>query len=292
MPLRRSFLYMPGSDWRKIEKAATELEADSICMDLEDGVALNRKAEARQTVVRALEELDFGRAERLVRINATDSDLAMDDLQAVLPARPDGIVVPKVRSGDHIQVLHEQLASAEHKYGFPVGSLKLLLIIESARGVIRLDEIYQASARIQALIFGAEDYSADVGALRSEQGLEVLWARSKVVAYARSIGADAIDIVYPDFRDQAGFTDQARAGMGMGFTGKQLIHPNQIGWIHQVYTPSEAEIEQARRVVDAHAAHQAGGAGAFALDGRMVDMPVVRQAQLILERAGFSDSGA
>jgi citrate lyase beta subunit len=278
---------MPATDWRKIEKAATELRPDSICMDLEDGVALNRKEEARKTVVRALKELDFGSAERLVRINATDTDLAFDDLDTVLPAHPDGIVVPKVRSGNHIQVLHERLASAEHKCGFPAGSLKLLLIIESARGVIFLDEIYKASTRIQALIFGAEDYSADIGATRSQDGLEVLWARTKVVAYARSIGVDAIDIVYPNFRDPPGFLRQAKEGLQFGFTGKQLIHPNQIDLIHRVYTPVEEEIQKARRIVEAHAAHQAGGTGAFALDGHMVDMPVVRQAQLVLERAGL-----
>ena len=288
MPLRRSFLYMPATDWRKIKKAATELRPDSICMDLEDGVALSRKAEARTTAVQALKELDFGSAERLVRINATDTDLAFDDLEAVLPAQPDGIVVPKVRSGNHIQVLHEKLATAEHKYGFPGGSLKLLLIIESARGVILLDEIYKASSRIQALIFGAEDYSADIGAIRSPAGLEVLWARTKVVAYARSIGVDAIDIVYPNFRDPQGFLRQAKEGLGFGYTGKQLIHPDQIDLIHQVYRPAEEEIQKARRIVEAYAAHQAGGTGAFALDGHMVDMPVVRQAKLVLDRAGVN----
>ena len=118
----------------------------------------------------------------------------------------------------------------------------------------------------------------------------MLWARTKVVAYARSISVDAIDIVYPDFRDPQGFLRQAQEGLHFGFTGKQLIHPDQIALVHQVYSPSEDEISHARRIVEAHDAHQAGGKGAFALDGRMVDMPVVRQAQLVLERAGLLDS--
>jgi citrate lyase beta subunit len=285
MPLRRSLLYMPGTDWRKIEKAASELKADSICMDLEDGVALNRKQEGRETILRALTTLDFGRSERLVRVNTTDSGLAGEDLAAVLPGRPDGIVLPKVRSGNHIQVIHETLASAEERYNFQPGSIKLLLIIESARGVILLDEIYRASHRIDALIFGAEDFASDIGAVRTKEGFEVLYARSKVVTYARSSGIDAIDIVHTNFRDPEAFKTEARQGMMMGFTGKQLIHPNQIELVHQVYQPSEEEIAWAARVVEAHKHHQSAGTGAFALDGKMVDMPVVKAAERVLERA-------
>ncbi len=285
MSLRRSLLYMPGTDWRKIEKAATELEADSICMDLEDGVALNRKDEARGTVVRALQTLDFGDSEKLVRINATDSDLAARDLESVLPARPDGIVIPKMRSADHVRWLHDQIASTEQRQGWKPGSISLLLIIESALGVVHLDEIVKASPRISALIFGAEDFASDIGAVRTKSGVEVLYARSKVVLYAKAHRLQAIDIVYPDFRDPEGFTTQARQGMKMGFTGKQLIHPNQIPLVHAVYTPSYEEIAQARKIVEAFQAHQESGTGAFALDGKMVDMPVVRQAELVLERA-------
>lgn len=286
MNLRRSFLYMPGTDWRKIEKAATELDADSVCLDLEDGVALNAKAEARQTVARALQTLDFRRSEKLVRINPTDSGLAEDDLAAVLPARPDGIVVPKVRSGQHVRWLHEQLASAEQRYGWPGGSLILILIIESARGIVHLAEIAAASSRLAALVFGAEDFASDIGAVRTRDAFEVLYARSKLVTYAKAHGLQAIDMVYTDFRDAEGFTAQARQGLIMGYTGKQLIHPSQIPLIHAVYLPTPEEIAHARRVVEAHEAHQKSGTGAFALDGKMVDMPVVKQAELVLARAG------
>lgn len=283
--LRRSLLYMPGSDWRKIEKAAGELDADSVCMDLEDGVALNAKDEARTTIVRALETLDFGRSERLVRVNSADSDVIDADLEAVLPARPDGIVLPKARSGQHVQWLHDRIASVEARFGWPQGGIPLILIIESARGIVHLEEIIRASRRTVALVFGAEDYASDIGAVRTAEGEEVLYARSKVVAYAKAFELQAIDIVYADFRDPAGFTADAEKGMRLGYTGKQLIHPNQIEGIHAVYTPGDEEIAHALRVVEAHEAHQAGGAGAFALDGKMVDMPVVKQAELVLERA-------
>lgn len=285
MRLRRSLLYMPGTDWRKIEKAALELDADSVCMDLEDGVALNAKETARTTIVQALRTLDFGRSERLVRVNHMDSGLVEADLAAVLPACPDGIVLPKVRSGQHVEWLHDRIASAEALNGWPAGGIPLILIIESALGIVNLEEIIRASKRTVGLVFGAEDYAGDIGAVRTAGGEEVLYARSKVVAYARAFGLQAIDIVYADFRDADGFTMDAEKGVRMGYTGKQLIHPNQVPLVHAVYTPSDEEIAHARRVVEAHAAHQAGGAGAFALDGKMVDMPVVKQAELVLERA-------
>ena len=284
--LRRSLLYMPATDWRKIEKAATELDADSVCLDLEDGVALNAKAEARDTVVYALQTLDFRHSEKLVRINSMDSGLAEEDLPAVLPAHPDGLVVPKVRNANHIQWLHEQLSSAEDRYGWKRGSLNLILIIESAWGIVELDEIVKASPRIAALVFGAEDFASDIGAVRTKEAFEVLYARSKVVTYAKARGLHAIDIVYSDFRDPEGFTAEAHQGMRMGYTGKQIIHPNQIPLIHSVYMPTQEEIAHARRIVEAHNAHQQSGTGAFALDGKMVDMPVVKQAELVLQRAG------
>lgn len=285
MTLRRSLLYMPGNDWRKIEKAAAELDADSVCMDLEDGVALNAKEDARAMIVRALETLDFGRSEALVRVNSLDSGLADEDLTAVLPAHPAGIVVPKVRDGQQVQWIHDKISSAEARFGWAPGGIPLILIIESALGVVHLDEIVRASRRTAALVFGAEDFAGDIGAVRTRSGMEVLYARSRVVTYAKAYGLQAIDIVYADFRNEEGFKEDARMGVVLGYTGKQLIHPQQVPLIHAVYTPSDAEIEHARRVVEAHAAHQAGGTGAFALDGKMVDMPVVRQAELVLERA-------
>ncbi len=284
--LRRSLLYMPGTDWRKIEKAATELDADSVCLDLEDGVALTAKAEARETIARALQTLDFRRSEKLVRINPIDSDFAEADLAATLPAHPDGIVLPKVRDAAQVEWLHEHLSAAEDRYGWRRGSTILILIIESARGIVELDAIVKASPRIAALVFGAEDFAGDIGAVRTRDAFEVLYARSKVVTYAKARGMQAIDIVYADFRNPEGFSAESRQGLMMGYTGKQLIHPNQIPLIHAVYMPTDAEIAHARRVVDAHHAHQASGTGAFALDGKMVDMPVVKQAELVLQRAG------
>jgi len=285
MRLRRSLLYMPGSDWRKIEKAARQLNADCVCMDLEDGVALDRKAEARQTVARALQTLDFGHSERLVRVNALDTPLYSADLEAVVPLHPDGIVLPKVSDAARLQALDAQLSELERAAGIAAGSTPLLAIIESAAGVVHLREIAQASPRLVALIFGAEDFATTIGAVPTPHNTEVLYARSKVATYAAAFGLQAIDIVYTNFRDAEGLARETQQGLEMGFSGKQLIHPAQIEIVHQVYTPSAEEIEQARRVVQAFEEQQAAGAGAFALDGRMIDMPLVQQARRVLERA-------
>ena len=284
MRARRALLYVPGSDERKVLKAAA-LGADSVCLDLEDGVALNRKAKARQAVRQALTELDFGRSERLVRINSASSGLQREDLTAVLPARPDGLVLPKVSEGEQIRRLSEQVAAFERDQGWEVGGIRLLAIVESARGIVNLPQIASADPRLEALIFGAEDLAGDIGAIRTRQGWEIFYARSAVVTCAAAFGLQAVDMVYVEYRDLDGLRREARQGAEMGYAGKQIIHPDQIGPAQQAFTPDEQEIARALRIVEAHAEHQAAGTGAFALDGAMVDMPVVRAAERLLARA-------
>ena len=284
MRARRALLYVPGADWRKIEKAKS-LNADSVCLDLEDGVAANRKAEARSTVARAFSSLNFGKSERLARINAVGSGFEVDDLAVVGLARPDGLIIPKVSSAIAIQWTSDQLASIERKMNWSVGSIYLLALIENARGVVNLSQIAEASPRVQALIFGAEDYAADVGAIRTPGGNEVLYARSAVVAYAAAYGLQAIDLVFRDYRDPEGLSVEARGGAELGFAGKQVIHPDQIEAVQEAFTPNEAQIAEALNVVQAAGVNLRAGSGAFAVDNKMVDMPVIRAAERVLARA-------
>jgi citrate lyase beta subunit len=281
---RRALLYMPGDDWRKINKAIG-LGVDSICMDLEDGVALNRKEEARETILRALETLEFRRAERLVRINPVGSGLEEDDLAAVVPGRPDGVVIPKVGAASDVRQVSARIGDIEDARGWPLGRIRLLAIIETARGVVNLREIAGADPRLEALIFGAEDLVGDMGAVRTPEGLEVFYARSAVVVHAAAYGLSAIDIVHMNFQDQESLRREALEGARLGYTGKQIIHPNQVAPTQEAFTPTQEEIDQAHHIVEAHAAHQASGVGAFAMDGRMVDRPVVRAAEQVLARA-------
>jgi citrate lyase subunit beta-like protein len=282
---RRTLLYVPGSDWRKIEKA-TGLGADSVCIDLEDGVAPARKAEARELAVRALRELDFGRSERLVRINAVPSELASEDLDAILLARPQGIVMPKAGDAEHLRAVSAVIAEVERDQKLEAGSIRLLGQIESAMGLVNLKEIAGADERLDALIFGAEDFASDVGAQRTPEGDEIFYARSAVVAYAAAFGLQAIDMLWTDFRDRAGLEILAAQGARLGYSGMQIIHPDQIAPVQAAFTPSAAEVAAARKLIAAYDAHVKEGRGAFALDDKMIDMPMVKAARRVLAHAG------
>ncbi|RMF39462.1 MAG: CoA ester lyase [Anaerolineae bacterium] len=284
MPARRALLYMPGDDMHKIRKGAA-LGVDCMCMDLEDGVALNRKQAARQTVAEALQTLDFGSTEYLVRINPVGSGLEEDDLAAVLPHRPMGIVVPKAESGEALRWVSARIAEAEGRYGWPAGAIRLIAIVETALGVVNLREIAAADARLDALVFGSEDFAGSVGAVRTPEAWEVFYARSAVVTHAAAFGRQAIDMVCADFRDLERVRREAEEGARLGFTGKQIIHPAQIAPVQQAFTPTDEAIAAARRLVEAFEAHQARGTGAFAVDGAMVDAPMIKAAQQILARA-------
>ena len=283
MHSRRALLYMPGDDWKKITKALT-LSVDCICMDMEDGVALNCKTEARATIARALQELDFGASEKLARINAVGTGLEKDDIQAVLPYRPDGIVIPKVESLEQIQWGSLIIESAELDNGWPVNSVRVLVGVETAKGILNLGEI-ASHPRLDGIIFGGEDFAASIGAKRTEDAIELSYARQAVVTACAAFGLQAIDIVTIDFKDIERVRREAEFGEGLGFSGKQIIHPNQVAPVQEAFTPDDESIAYAKRLVEAFEAHQKEGKGAFALDGQMIDMPLVKNAQKVLERA-------
>ena len=283
MRARRALLYMPGDDRHKIEKALS-LGVDCICMDMEDGVALNRKTEARRTIAEALRELDFGRSEKLARINPVGSGLEAADILAVLPFQPNGVVVPKVEAMEQIQWASEKVEAAELAYGWPVHSIRLLVGVETPKAILNLKDI-SSHPRLDALIFGGEDYAASLGATRTPEALELLYARSAVVTACAAYGLQAIDMVSVDFKDLEALRREASFGVQLGYTGKQVIHPSQVAPVQEAFTPGAAAIESAQRLVEAFQVHQAEGSGAFALDGRMIDMPLVKAAQGVLERA-------
>jgi citrate lyase beta subunit len=289
MRVRRALLYMPGDDRHKIEKALT-LGVDCICMDMEDGVALNRKSEARHTIAAALQELNFGQSEKLVRINTIGTGLEDEDIQAVLPFRPDGIVIPKTETAEQIQWASDRVEAAELACGWRLGSIRLLAGVETPKAILNLKDI-ASQPRLDALIFGGEDYAASLGATRTPGALELLYARSAVVMTCAVYGLQAIDMVSVDFKDLEALRQEARFGAQLGYAGKQIIHPNQVVPVQEAFTPDEAAVESARLLVEAFEAHQANGSGAFALNGRMIDMPLVKAARGILERAGAARKG-
>ncbi len=283
MRARRALLYMPGDDWKKITKSIT-LGVDSICMDMEDGVAINHKAEARATIAKALRELDFGRSEKLARINSVGSGFEKDDIEAVLLFHPDGIVIPKLEDIKQIQWASEIIEAAELKHGWPINSIRVLVGIETGKGILNLKEI-ASHPRLDAIIFGGEDYAASVGATRTKDAVELLYAREAVIATCAAFEIQAIDIVAIDFKDIAALQAESEFGAQLGFSGKQIIHPTQVEPVQTAFTPNDEAIAYARRIVETFEAAQKSGAGAYALDGKMIDMPLVKNAQKVLDRA-------
>jgi len=281
---RRAMLYMPGDDLHKIQKAIT-LGVDSICMDLEDGVALNRKEAARQTIIEALDSLNFGKAERLVRFNSMRSGLWRQDIEAITPHRPDGIVFPKCTDSAEVVEVCELLNKVEKRCGIPAKEIGLIVLIETALAVVNLPRICQADERLQALIFGAEDLAGDIGAVRTRDAHEMFYARSAVVLHASAFGLQAIDMVCNDYKDIEHLERESRQGAEMGFSGKQVIHPFQVPVVQEAYTPNEESISSAIFILRTFNEQQLNGVGAFSIDGKMVDMPVVKTAERLLERA-------
>lgn len=284
MRARRALLYVPGNDFHKIQKAAN-LDVDSVCLDIEDGVASNRKPEARKTISQALRSLDFGRSERLVRVNPVTSGMIKDDLEETIVKGVDGIVLPKVSHAEQIQDLSNILSTIEEDRGWEPGSIILIAIIETAQAIINLDTIASSDTRLEALIFGAEDFAADIGAKRTAAGWEVFYARSAVVTYCAAHQLQAIDMVNINFHDDQALRSSSEQGSNMGFSGKQIIHPAQVEIVQTAFTPNPEEIEYAVRLIEKFVQNQNQGQGAFALNGIMVDAPLIRSAEAIIERA-------
>jgi citrate lyase beta subunit len=289
MRARRALMYVPGDDQRKIEKTSG-LGVDTAILDIEDGVALNRKETAADLILEALGKVDFGRSERLVRINPLRDNRGKRDLEIILPAMPAGLVIPKVESPGDLKEVCDLAADAERKAGVPVGSVKLLALIETPQAFMNLKEICTACERLEGLIFGAEDLAAAIGATRTPEATEFLFARESLVMAASAYGLQAVDMVTVEFRDLAVLERESLVGARLGFTGKQIIHPAQVGPVQAAFTPSPEEVQNATALLEAFKAHQAVGKGAFEFEGKMVDMPVIRRAQNILSRAGIETS--
>ncbi|MBI5822884.1 MAG: CoA ester lyase [Chloroflexi bacterium] len=283
MHSRRALLYMPGDNWKMITKSVT-LGVDTICMDMEDGTAINKKAEARVTIAKALRELDFGASEKLARINSVGSGWEKDDIEAILPYHLDGIVIPKVESFEQVEWAGRIIEAAELKNGWPINSIRILIGVETARGILNLKEI-AVHPRLDAIICGGEDFAASIGATRTKSAIELLYARQAILVACAANDLQAIDIVTIDYKDQKALRIEAEFGAGLGFSGKQVVHPNQAPVVQTAFTPSDEAIAYAKRIISTFETSQKEGKGAYALDGKMIDMPLLKNAQKVLARA-------
>ena len=280
----RSLLFVPGNRDDMLSKAQT-LPADALVPDLEDSVPLKEKERAREIVGQAVKGLAQQGQAVIPRINALDTGLAGDDLAAVVCAEVYGVSVGKVESPWEIGQISSMLAALETKAGLPVGHTRIIPWLESAKAVMLAYEIAQASPRIVGVAFGAEDFTNDMGIQRTGEGEEVAFPRAKVAVAAHAAEVLGFDTPYVNFRDQEGLRRDVQAALRLGFRGKFAIHPGQLESINSMFSPSPEEIEYAQRVVDAFEEAEARGSGATSLDGKMIDVPIVKRARNLLALA-------
>ncbi|WP_188400019.1 CoA ester lyase [Sporomusa sp. GT1] len=277
MDLRRTMLFMPGNNPGMLQNGGV-FGADALILDLEDAVAPQEKDAARLLVAQALQTVDYAASEKVVRINPLDT-FAREDIEAIVPCRPDALLVPKVEKPEDIIEVVRMAAAAEQPGQPPV---KLIALLETPAGIAEAYRIAKADARVVALAFGAEDYTAALGAKRTKEGTEIFSARSIVVNSAAAAGIQSIDTPFTDVNDREGLIEDTELAKQLGFKGKLAINPRQIDDIHKVFNPTEKDIDWAQRVIKSIRKAEAEGSGVASLDGKMVDAPIVARAERIL----------
>lgn len=280
---RRTRLYIPGNNPYLMEGCGL-FGADVIILDLEDAVSQKEKVDARLVIRNGLSTLDFGRSEVIVRINPFDNG-GEEDTRTILPALPDAIMLPKTGCAADVLKLDRLLEEIEGTTGLPPGSIRIFPLIETAEGVLNAQKIARASKRNVMLTFGAEDFTADIGVKKSKEGMELFHARSQIVLAARAAGIQASDTVYADFADIEGLKRDTRFSKSLGFDGRGVIHPLQIAPIHDIYRPTQEEMEYAQKVVAALEEAERTGSGVASLGNKMIDAPVAKRARKILQMA-------
>ncbi len=282
--MRRSMLFLPGNAPKMIING-NYLGSDAVIFDLEDAVAPDQKDAARLLVRNVLGALEFDRVETIVRINSIDTAYWQKDLDAILPCKPDIIMLPKSSCAKDIQVVDDYITALEEKLGYEKLTVRLMPLIETALGIENAYFIASACPRVCALFLGAEDLTADLRCKRTKEGREIDYARSRMVNAARAAGVDVYDTPFTDVNDDEGIAADAAYAKSLGFTGKASISPRHITAINTVFSPTKAEIAYAYEVMDAIAEAKAQGKGAIALRGKMIDAPIVARAQQTIAAA-------
>ena len=277
---RRSALYMPASNARALEKAKT-LECDVVILDLEDAVAPEAKAEARAAAAAAVRGGGYGERELVIRVNRLDTPWGLADVEEATRAGPHAILLPKVESAAEVQQLDAAMAGRDGGAG-----PRIWCMIETPKGFLRLEEIAAASPRLACLVMGFADLVKDLRAIDTVDRAPLHFAMSRAVMVARAMGLDVLDGMYPNIRDEEGLVRQCRQAREFGFDGKTLIHPSQIGPANAAFSPSEAEVAQARRIVAAFEAAEQEGKGLAVLDGQMIEALHAVAARRVLAMAG------
>jgi citrate lyase subunit beta/citryl-CoA lyase len=277
-------MFLPGNNPNLIMNGPF-LGADTVILDLEDAVGPDDKDSARDLVRHAIETLDFGSCEIIVRINALDTPYWEEDVKAIVPLKPSLLMPTKVSGADYIHVLSRKMAEMEKQAGIPIGSVGLMPLLETAAGIENAYEIARADSRMVALYLGAEDLTADLRCKRTKDGNEIFYARGRLLNAARAAGIEAYDTPFTDVEDLEGLKKDAMLAKSLGYTGKAVIPPRHVDIVNEIFSPSEMEIKHAKRVLKVIEEARAQGKGAISLDGKMIDAPIVQRAKLVMEAA-------
>ena len=282
--LRRTMLFVPGNNPGMIQDAGI-FKSDCIMFDLEDSVSIQEKDSARFLVFQALTTLAYPGKELVVRINDPHTETGKEDLEAIVRTGKAVIRLPKTETAQDIADCEAIIEAVEEKAGLKPGSTKMIAAIESATGVLNAKEIALASKRLIAIAIGAEDYVTDLKTSRSPEGTELSFGRNMILLAARNAGIDAIDTVYSDVNNEEGLRRETMIIKQLGFDGKSIINPRQIKIVHEIFTPTEKEIENALAVIEAIREAESKGSGVISLNGKMVDKPIVIRAERVLDLA-------
>jgi citrate lyase subunit beta / citryl-CoA lyase len=279
----RSLLFAPGNHARRVEKALG-LAADGVILDLEDAVAISEKAATRPLVTQAFDKARSGKL--YVRVNALSTEWCYGDIVAVVRHGLDGIILPKVEHAHELRTADWLIGNLERERGIAAGSIDLIPIIETALGVSNLSRICRSGTRTKRLAFGAGDFTLDMGMVWSRSEAELLPHRAACVMQSRAAGMEPpMDTVWADLRDTDGFIASARHAAALGFQGKMCIHPDQIAPTNAAFTPDEAAVAQAKRIVAAFDKAEAEGLASIQLEGQFIDYPIVQRARRVLAAA-------
>ena len=273
----RSMLYMPGNNPGMLQHAAV-FGADSVLFDLEDAVAEQEKDAARRLTARFVKEVDFQGVIVTVRVNGADTSFFMKDLEEIVPSRPHAVRIPKCHSPQDVLHADAVITAIEEKNGLEKGRVKIHAMLETAHGIEHAFQIATASPRVEALTLGGQDLISDLGVQKTRDGVELFYARGRVVMAAKAAGLFAFDTVWTDTGDTEGLRNEAQLAVRMGFTGKAAIHPSQVDAIHEAFRPDPVELRRAFRIVSAANEAEKERKGVISVDGRMVDGPIVTRA--------------
>ena len=280
-------LYIPGNNPAMIQQGGV-YGADSILLDLEDAVALNQKDAARILVRNMINVIDFYDSEVCVRVNHLSTPFGLADLEAIVPLQPSAIRYPKTESGEEVAELLKIIEQIEDRHGLPHTKMTLHAMIETAMGVQNVFDIASKFDRVDAITIGGQDLTADMNIVYTPDGAGIDFARKRIVMAAKASHIDVIDTVFPDVNDEEGLRRETEYAKRIGFTGKAVINPRQIEIIHDVYTPTDEEVRKAYRIVKEFKINSAAGIGVFAIDGKMIDAPIVTRAEYILRLANVT----